>query len=81
MFSYHAWESKAKPYLSVLDPTTIRSIDTSFTRMAKKYREAGEERRWKIAKEKEAASRTAIQLMTIGERRRKEWGKLRASET
>jgi len=46
---YHAWESKARSYLTVLDPSTIRDIDTSFTRMARKFREPEEERRWLAA--------------------------------
>lgn len=45
--AYHAWESKSKKYLAALDPSTIKRIDTSFTRMAKRFREPDEERRWK----------------------------------
>jgi hypothetical protein len=45
--AYHAWESKSKKYLNVLDPTTIKKIDTSFTRMTRRFREPDEERRWK----------------------------------
>ena len=48
---YHAWESKARKYLSALDPTTITAIDTSFTRMARAYREPGEQARWRAARE------------------------------
>lgn len=47
--AYHAWESVAKKYLIALDPSTINTIDTSFTRMVRKFREPGEERRWKAA--------------------------------
>jgi hypothetical protein len=45
--SYHAWESMSKAHLAALDPTTIKHIDTSFTRMARRFREPDEERRWK----------------------------------
>ncbi|WVW83730.1 hypothetical protein I302_105751 [Kwoniella bestiolae CBS 10118] len=51
--AYHAWESKARPYLSVLDPTTIHQIDSSFTRMARRFVESDEERQWKAHKEVE----------------------------
>ncbi|RXK40870.1 hypothetical protein M231_01929 [Tremella mesenterica] len=44
--AYHAWESMAKSHLSTLNPHTISTIDTSFTRMARRYREPDEERRW-----------------------------------
>lgn len=44
--SYHAWESKSKHYLAALDPSTIKHIDTSFTRMVRRFREPDEERRW-----------------------------------
>ncbi|WWC89494.1 uncharacterized protein L201_004418 [Kwoniella dendrophila CBS 6074] len=44
--AYHAWESKARPYLSALNPTSIHQIDTSFTRMAKQFVEPDEEKRW-----------------------------------
>ncbi|KAK6910267.1 hypothetical protein I203_104299 [Kwoniella mangroviensis CBS 8507] len=53
--AYHAWESKARPYLSVLDPTTIHQIDTSFTRMARRFVEDDEERRWKGYKENDSS--------------------------
>jgi hypothetical protein len=39
----------ARKYLDALDPVTINTIDTSFTRMARRFREPGEERRWKAA--------------------------------
>ncbi|ORX36844.1 hypothetical protein BD324DRAFT_579948 [Kockovaella imperatae] len=45
--AYHAWESKAKSHLRALNPSTIQSITTSFTIMARKYREHNEERNWK----------------------------------
>ena len=45
--AYHAWESMAKSHLAALDPSTIKVIDTSFTRMARRFREPDEERRWK----------------------------------
>ncbi|OCF40483.1 hypothetical protein I317_05721 [Kwoniella heveanensis CBS 569] len=47
--AYHAWESKARPYLSALDPSTVQTIDTSFTRMARKFVGPDEERRWRTA--------------------------------
>ncbi|WVR07184.1 hypothetical protein IAU60_004225 [Kwoniella sp. DSM 27419] len=47
--AYHAWESKARPYLSMLDPVTIHGIDSSFTRMARRFVAPDEERRWKAA--------------------------------
>ena len=39
----------ARPYLSVLDPSTIERIDSSFTRMARSFREPDEKRRWRAA--------------------------------
>ena len=36
----------ANPYLQALDPLTITTTDTSFTRMARQYREPGEQGRW-----------------------------------
>ncbi|WWC61705.1 uncharacterized protein I303_104290 [Kwoniella dejecticola CBS 10117] len=58
--AYHAWESKARPYLSALDPTTIHQIDTSFTRMARRFVEPDEERRWKAAGAKDGAGETGL---------------------
>lgn len=45
--AYHAWESMSKKFLRALNPTSIQTIDTSFTRMARRFREHDEERRWK----------------------------------
>ncbi|WVQ82214.1 hypothetical protein IAT38_004342 [Cryptococcus sp. DSM 104549] len=53
--AYHAWESKARPYLSALDPSTIHTIDTSFTRMARRFQEPDEERRWRAAGREDGA--------------------------
>jgi hypothetical protein len=53
--SYHAWESVAKDYLAALDPSTITTIDTSFTRMARRFREPGEERLWRAAGRQDGA--------------------------
>ncbi|ODO08764.1 hypothetical protein L198_00497 [Cryptococcus wingfieldii CBS 7118] len=59
--AYHAWESKARPYLSRLDPSTIGHIATSFTRMARKFQEPDEEARWRAAgKEDGAGSGTGV---------------------
>lgn len=53
--SYHAWESVAKGHLAALDPSTITTIETSFTRMARRFREPGEERSWRAAGRKDGA--------------------------
>ncbi|OXG24592.1 hypothetical protein C366_00121 [Cryptococcus neoformans Tu401-1] len=59
--AYHAWESKARPYLSALDPSTITQIETSFTRMARRFREPDELRRWlTVGKEDGAGSGTGL---------------------
>ena len=44
--SYHLWESMAKKHLAELNPTTIQSHNTSFTRMASRFMAADEEARW-----------------------------------
>jgi len=35
--AYHAWESKAMPYLRALTPTSVRTMDTSFNLMARRF--------------------------------------------
>ena len=52
---YHAWESIAKSHLNALDPTTVQSTNTSFTRMARRFQEPDEERRWKAWRELDRA--------------------------
>ncbi|WRT66215.1 uncharacterized protein IL334_003168 [Kwoniella shivajii] len=58
--AYHAWESKARPYLSALDPITIHTIDTSFTRMARRFVEANEESRWKASGMPDGSGETGL---------------------
>ncbi|WWD17440.1 hypothetical protein CI109_101881 [Kwoniella shandongensis] len=61
--AYHAWESKARSHLSKLDPATINKIDSSFTRMARRFREPDEERRWLSAGQVDGSgSRTEIEI-------------------
>lgn len=55
MTSYHAWESVARKHLNALDPSTITTIETSFTRMVRRFREPGEERRWRNSGKQDGA--------------------------
>ncbi|KAL7421719.1 hypothetical protein Q5752_003490 [Cryptotrichosporon argae] len=58
--TYHAWESKARPYLDALDPASITTIDTAVTRMAREFREPDEEVRWRAAALGADAGQTGI---------------------
>ncbi|KAK8864262.1 hypothetical protein IAR55_001508 [Kwoniella newhampshirensis] len=86
--AYHAWESKARPYLSKLDPSTINIIDTSFTQMARQFQEPDEEKRRRVAGKvdgigsgtsveagvEEAEKEEVIGASAVGRRRRLRWG-------
>ncbi|KAJ9098458.1 hypothetical protein QFC19_006325 [Naganishia cerealis] len=44
--AYHLWESVAKKHLANLNPTTLQSGNSSFTRVASRFMAADEEARW-----------------------------------
>ncbi|KAJ9119522.1 hypothetical protein QFC22_003231 [Naganishia vaughanmartiniae] len=44
--AYHLWESMAKQHLADLNPTTLKTGNSSFTRVASRFMAADEEARW-----------------------------------
>lgn len=65
--AYHAWESKSKQFLHKLNPTSIRKLDTSFTRMARLFREKDEEKMWKAHLKKLKGGPVREEGLTIGD--------------
>lgn len=45
--AYHAWESVAHSYLDSLDPVNVLEVNSSFTRMARRFATPNEADTWR----------------------------------